>query len=65
MRKNDQCAQQSLQSLFQQLNIVEDDSRHVIDARSKEIIKNINDDEQDSQSRRSFETSLNFRLRKH
>ena len=65
LRKSDRCAQQGLQSLFRQSGIVEDDSRHIIDVRSEEIAKNINNDGQDSQSRRSFEILLNFQLRRH
>ena len=32
-------------SLFRQSNIIEDDLRHVINARSEKIAKNINDNE--------------------
>ena len=52
-------------NLFRQSSIIEDNLRYVINARLKKIAKNINDDEQDSQSRHSFKTLLNFRSRKH
>ena len=60
MQKNDRCAQFNLQSLFRQSNITEDNLYHVIDVQLKKIAKNINDNEQNSQSRRLFEVSLNF-----